>query len=509
MWATSGEAIAGTPPKNWQQLLSQNQALIDTFLGNKAKSETQSSGDSRAGRGGVGCTFGFTIVAEEVPSSPLLFIPPEAKNYLNNKRLLIVDDNLTLLKILSRETQSWGMNVETAASAEEAMSLLINQPLFDLVILDWQMPEKDGITLSSEIHKLPNYATVPIVMMVPLGSKLNNRDQFTACLNKPIKKSLLFNVVSKIFGQQALISPPIEPENLGSQPVTQVASLRILLAEDHLVNQKVALQMLERLGHQTDIANNGLEAIAALKQKTYDVVLMDVQMPEMNGLEAAQKIHEAFLSGELTYRPRIIAMTANAMSGDREACLAAGMDDYISKPIRMVELSQVLSACQPLAATEETISVQPLAPCSPNKAPSPAYPEPIAQRSGQFHIPVEQNLPELREGESLLDANILNSLREIDSLEEIIEVYLTESPKLLHKMTQAMNQGDIDQLRDAAHSLKSTSGAIGANTLAQLSQTLEQMARRGNITEAEALIAKIETEYPLVKAALEQEIQTS
>ncbi|MBD2543377.1 response regulator [Planktothricoides sp. FACHB-1370] len=141
---------------------------------------------------------------------------------------------------------------------------------------------------------------------------------------------MMFNVVSRIFDGQPLESISEEPPiNLANRSLSQVMPLKILLAEDHLVNQKVALQMLERMGHQTDIATNGLEAIAAPEQKTYDVVLMDVQMPEMNDLDAAQKIREALESGTITYKPRIIAMTANAMSGDREACLAARMDDYI------------------------------------------------------------------------------------------------------------------------------------------------------------------------------------
>jgi PAS domain S-box-containing protein len=488
MWVTSGGALAGTPPQNWEQLPNGSQSFIDTFL---PKNDASSLN--------VGATFGFTIVAPEISTSSLLLISPGEENYLTNKRVLIVDDNPTILKILSRETQSWGMKVATATSSAEALSLLPNQAPFDLVILDMQMPEMDGIALSAEIRALDNYATVPLLMMIPLGTKLNHRDQFTAYLNKPIKKSLMFNVVSGIFGKQTLTSQSVEPEiNLGNSSPTQAVTLRILLAEDHPVNQKVALQMLERMGHQTDIATNGLEAIALIQQKTYDVVLMDVQMPEMNGLEAAQKIREASSSGQLAYRPRIIAMTANAMSGDREACLAAGMDDYISKPIRMIELSQALSVCQPLDPTQQTIQTTHRDPSPPSPPTFTSIPEPPQEPQQDSH-----------NSESLLDANILNSLREIDALEEVIEIYLTESPKLLQKMAEAIEQGDPAKLRDAAHSLKSTSGAIGANTLAQLNQTLELMTRAGNTAEAPVLIGKIATEYARVKAALEQEIQAS
>ncbi len=485
MWVTSGGALAGTPPQNWEQLPTSCQSFIDTFL---PKNDVPYLN--------AGATFGFTILAPEITNSSLLLPPPEAENYLNNKRVLIVDDNPTILKILSRETKSWGMKVATATSSAEALSLLRNQAPFDLVMLDMLMPEMDGIALSAEIRALDNYATVPLLMMVPLGTKLNHPDQFTAYLSKPIKKSLMFNVVSEIFGMKPG-SRSVETEiNLGKSSPSQTIPLKILLAEDHLVNQKVALQMLERMGHQTDIASNGLEAIALIQQKTYDVVLMDVQMPEMNGLEAAQKIREAYSSGQLAYRPRIIAMTANAMSGDREACLAAGMDDYISKPIRMSELSQALSVCQPLDPTQQTIQTTHGDPSRPPTFTS--IPEPPQEPQQDSH-----------NSESLLDANILNSLREIDALEEVIEVYLTESPKLLQKMTEAIEQGDPAKLRDAAHSLKSTSGAIGAHTLAQLNQTLEQMTRAGNTAEAPVLIGKIATEYARVKAALEQEIQAT
>ena len=486
MWVVSGSGLAGSPPENWEEIKKRSQSLLEPLSSNSKKTQKSINGSS----------FYFSIMAEEIPSCSILQIPPGSENYLANKRVLIVDNNSTNLKILSGTSQSWGMTIETATSGTKGLSMLQSSEAFDLVILDMQMPEIDGMDMASQIRLLPNYAEVPLVMMIPLGTKVKERDEFAAFLNKPIKKSQLFNVLSAIFGRQRPETSFVEPVvNSVNPPQLQLVPLNILLAEDHPVNQKVALQMLQRIGYQADIANNGLEAIAALHQKTYDVVLMDVQMPEMNGLEAAEKIREEVKVGKLAYKPRIIAMTANAMIGDREACLAAGMDDYISKPIRTIELSQALSLCKSLDPTVEKIGTNSPGASLPALISSTASPKKPAQN--QDTIP------------PVLDANILNSFREIDSLEEVIELYLTESPKLLKKITEAIANDDPSNLRDGAHSLKSTSATLGAKTLAELSQTLEEMTRAGNTTEASALIAKIETEYRLVKAALESEIESN
>ena len=395
MWVVSGSGIAGSPPENWEEIQKISQSMIEPLSSNSHGQPPM-----------TGSSFYFTIMAEEIPSSSVLQIIPDSENYLTNKRVLIVNDNSTSLKILTVASQSWGMMVETANSGGQGLSLLQTRDPFELVIVDMQMPEMDGMGMTSEIRLLPNYAEVPLVMMIPLGTKVQDREEFAAFLHKPIKKSQLFNVLSGIFGRQPPEAHFLEPlVNSLNHPPIQLVPLNILLAEDHLVNQKVALQMLERIGYQADLANNGLEAIAALHQKTYDVVLMDVQMPEMNGLEAAAKIREDVQAGNLSYKPRIIAMTANATIGDREACLAAGMDDYISKPIRAIELSQALSLCQSLDPTVEKISTN---------SPGASLPALISSTaSADKPAQTKYNTP------PLLDANILNSLREIDSLEEL------------------------------------------------------------------------------------------
>jgi CheY-like chemotaxis protein len=204
------------------------------------------------------------------------------------------------------------------------------------------MPEMDGLTLARAIRARREAQVLPLVLCSSLGRRELEADRtvFAAQLAKPLKPSQLYDALLGIFAGQAPLtrktegSPGLDPE------MAQRLPLRILLAEDNAVNQKLALRLLGQLGYRADVAGNGLEAIAALERQRYDVVLMDVQMPELDGLEAARVICQRWPQAE---RPRLIAVTANAMQGDREQCLEAGMDDYISKPIRVDELVAVLN----------------------------------------------------------------------------------------------------------------------------------------------------------------------
>ena len=293
---------------------------------------------------GEGSTFYFTAIAEFVT-------PPLQENYhkqpeLNNKRLLIVDDNATSRKILTLQARSWGISVQAVQSGSEALSLLRQGEPFDIAILDMQMPQMDGLTLAAEIRKQPNRGNLPLVMLTAMGTlQTSVQDNFIALLNKPIKQSSLYNIlVSVLCGQPIETKQPHFTTLQSYSNVAEQVPLRILLAEDNLVNQKIALLILQRMGYRADVAGDGLEVLKALHRQSYDVVLMDVQMPDMDGLEATRCICKEW---PLLKRPRIIAMTANAMQGDREECLEAGMDDYISKPIRVEELAQALMKCQP------------------------------------------------------------------------------------------------------------------------------------------------------------------
>jgi signal transduction histidine kinase/DNA-binding response OmpR family regulator len=291
---------------------------------------------------GVGSTFYFTIQAE-ITEVSRRFQVHGVQVELSGKRLLVVDDNLTNRQILRLQSENWGMKTLTVASGQAALDLLTQGEVFDLAILDMHMPEMDGEMLALEIRKQKKLQTLPLIMLSSGNKNIisdgSPTSLFDAFLTKPIKPSQLYDVLVGILARQetketkSTYSPAIE-----RQLATQFP-LRILLAEDNLVNQKVALRMLERLGYRADMVSNGEEVLEALRRQSYDVVLMDVQMPEMDGLEATMRIHEEWQSG---VRPRIIAMTANAMEGDREACLNAGMDDYINKPVKIEQLQEAL-----------------------------------------------------------------------------------------------------------------------------------------------------------------------
>lgn len=300
---------------------------------------------------GKGSTFHFTIQSEAVPVTGKMS-HNLAQPTLSGRKLLIVDDNATNRLILSRQSQSWGMLPTSVASGPEALQLMRQQNGFDIMILDMQMPEMDGMTLAQELRKLPQQQQTPLVMLTSLGHRPEDvqKINFAAYLTKPIKSSMLYDTLVTIFEnvpsskKQAGTRPLFDPQMGERHP------LHILLAEDNVVNQKVAKSILERMGYRADIASNGLEALEALRRQPYDVILMDMQMPEMDGEEATQHVRADWPPEK---QPRIIAMTANALEGDREHYLQAGMDDYISKPVRVEELIRALQAAQPLAEKEK------------------------------------------------------------------------------------------------------------------------------------------------------------
>ena len=294
--------------------------------------------ESEAGRGSK---FHFTIFAPASPSQARIFLRATQPK-LSGRRVLIVDDNVTNRRILSLQAESWGMTPMTAASGREALDMLSRIQPPDLAILDMQMPEMDGIELATEIRR--HYDRFPMVMLTSLGQRPaeSSGDLFAAFLNKPIKPSQLYEALIVIFDSRKIGAGKTPASKQQFVRIGDHLLLRILLAEDNAVNQKVALRILERLGYRADVAANGIEVLEAVSRQSYNVVLMDVQMPEMDGLEASRIITRRWPPEA---RPRIIAMTANAMQGDREECLAAGMDDYISKPIKVEELVTALERC--------------------------------------------------------------------------------------------------------------------------------------------------------------------
>ena len=294
---------------------------------------------------GEGSSFHFTFQASA--SSDVRRIDKvDAQRLLKGTRVLIVDDNATNRLILIRQTKSWGMEPRATSTGKEAIQWIRAGDIFDLAILDMQMPEMDGVMLAGELHKNRSDKELPLILLTSLGGleEIPDDVKFAARLSKPIKSSLLFNSIVNVISQHADeelatvedIAPIFDEFMAIHHP------LQILLAEDNVINQKVAVRILEKLGYRADIAANGLEVLAALKRQHYDVVLMDVQMPEMDGVQATQRILADFPED---VRPRIVAMTAHAMEGDRERYINIGMDDYVSKPIRLEELIAALNRC--------------------------------------------------------------------------------------------------------------------------------------------------------------------
>ena len=318
------------------------------------KLATLMNGDIRvASEWGKGSSFLLTAQFEKQSA----FHPPVVPPDLSGLRVLLVDDNATNLKILEHHTRAWKMKSDPASSGREALEMLrtaSNAAPYELVILDMQMPGMDGLMLAREIKGDPALASARLVMLTSLGSQLDagemKKEGIEACVLKPVKESRLFNRIAEVMAGQApltrkhsettrslvKVSRP-SPADLAGQPV------RILLAEDNVINQKVALGLLREIGYRADVANNGLEVLAALDRRPYDVVLMDCQMPELDGYETSRQIRARADGASV----RIIAITANAMRGESEKCRAAGMDDYLSKPVRLAALRDMLALWLP------------------------------------------------------------------------------------------------------------------------------------------------------------------
>jgi len=287
-----------------------------------------------------GSTFSFTIVvpvAELPAASRRSFIGQQPG--LAGKRMLVVDDNATNRRVLALQSAKWGMVPRDTADPHEAIALVEGGEALDLAVLDMHMPQMDGLALARRLQVLR--PALPLVLFSSLGRRelADTEGLFKAHLAKPLRQSQLYDTLITLFEQQAAAAPRARAAPALDAGLAQRHPLRILLAEDNAVNQKLALRLLQQMGYRADVAGNGIEAIESLDRQVYDLVLMDVQMPEMDGLEASRRIVGRWPPGQ---RPRIVAMTANAMQGDREACLAAGMDDYLTKPIRVDALAQAL-----------------------------------------------------------------------------------------------------------------------------------------------------------------------
>jgi len=303
---------------------------------------------------GKGSAFSFAALFEK----QTLALKPAARHDLNDLRVLIVDDNATNREILTHHTRDWKMRSALAASGPQALEMMREAAAldpFDLAILDMQMPDMDGLMLGREIKKDPKIAATRLIMLTSLGNQMDAEDMkaagIEACVLKPVKQSRLFNRIAEIMANHTPLARKIGSTGsvklsglaIAKPAVVDVKPVRILLAEDNVINQKVAVGLLHNMGYKADVANNGLEVLSALALRPYDLILMDCQMPELDGYETTQRIRSTPEFANM----HIVAMTANAMRGESEKCIDAGMNDYLSKPVRLEALRDMVARWLP------------------------------------------------------------------------------------------------------------------------------------------------------------------
>ena len=434
---------------------------------------------------GHGTAFHFTIRTQAADSPRRAHIDT-IKPLLADKRLLIVDDSETSRRILTLNAQAWSLVPVATESPSEALEWLKTGRSFDAAVLDMHMPEMDGLSLALAIRDNPATAQLPLILLSSLGALRDgeqdlDKANFFAMLSKPIKPSPLLNTLVNLFTGESVDVLENTKQSEFDVNIAARLPLKILLADDNSTNQKLGSMILKRLGYRSDIASNGREVLDAIVRQAYDVILMDVEMPEMDGLQAIREIRQHL--GNKQY-PHIIAMTANAMHGDREICLQAGMNDYLSKPIRVPALVRAL---EQYATKSNQISFNP-----------------TVLQTPEDNVVTTQQKPDtdlgLDTGVENLDQTALDELLEViggdqDALAELINSFLNEGPQLLQALRQGYEQQDCEVIRRAAHTIKSNARDFGATKLAALAFELEQLGKAENLTGAESLITQTEHNY--------------
>jgi PAS domain S-box-containing protein len=414
---------------------------------------------------GQGSTFHFTIEAEAGPR-PERQYERDGEQPLAGRRILILDDNATNRHIVRAHVEGWDMLARDTGVPAQAVEWVRGGDPFDVAIVDMQMPDMDGVTVAREIRKAVPTERLPLILLTSLGRREGEEETlFAARLAKPIRPSQLYDALLTV-----LVGERTPERRRPRAAVAERAALRILVVEDNPLNRQLALLLLDELGYRADTAGNGLEALQAVEREAYDIVLMDVQMPEMDGLEATRKIHE--LLGPR--RPRIIAATANATQDERERCLGAGMDGYLSKPIRLEDLAAALG-----------IQLMP-------------------RGNGD----AEHRRSESEVGPETFDGSVLTRLRQTlgdVGTYELIGTFLAEAPRLLAAMRAAAESDDLERLRRTSHTLKSNGATFGAMALSDAARALERSADNGPTQEFEELVVRAEREYERVRPALEAE----
>ncbi len=423
---------------------------------------------------GEGSTFHFTInVLAQLQPAPFALAGRQDK--LADKRVLIVDDNATSRRVLAEQASKWGMIPHSAGDAQQAMNFLRDGSPFDLAILDAQLPGMDGFTLAAAIHQLPRAASMPLVLLTPLGARREALQAgpipFLAFANKPLKPAQFVETLSRAFSDSESVPDQTLRPVQAKQTLVGLWPFRVLLCDDNTINQKVAVRILQQLGYEPDLVTNGREALDALDRKPYDLIFMDVMMPEMDGLEATRMIRELQKKGGnpiSNARVVIIAMTAQAMQGDREKCLAAGMDDYLAKPIRPKDMRAIIERW-----SSEMSSSAPAQSTAPSTAPL----------SDAEESPVQMD--------RLLDLGGGS----MESLRELVDLYFKQTTEQLAQLEAAVRANQAERVRQVAHSCAGASATVGMARLASVLRELERQGKAGKLTNAEQLCGDAVREF--------------
>ena len=436
---------------------------------------------------GSGSTFSFAVTFEKQPEyvRPALNVAPD----LAWRRALVVDDNRPNRMILEKQLSSWGVRTTAVEGGPEALEELRSASgPYDLAVLDMQIPGMDGIELARRINADPGLSQIRLVLLTSMGRRGEGEEAsqsgIEAFPTKPVRQSELYDaLVTVMSGADPEEKRPVTLHGLSRQ---KVGSHRVLVAEDNPVNQKVARHMLENLDYQADVVRNGKEALEALAACTYGAVLMDVQMPGMGGYRATSRIRlceeqrgrRNMMMGLRRHRTPIIAMTANAMQGDREKAIEAGMDDYVSKPVSRDELGAVL---------RKWVSG------------TPAYRVPGAE------------VAESRAG-TTLDREVISGLRglqgegETDIVAGLAGMFLEDARPRLSALEEAVQNDDAPAVELLAHTLKGSSGSMGARGMSVLCARLEDAGASGELSQSFGLLERLKEEFGRVDRAFEAEI---
>ncbi len=432
-----------------------------------------------AGIPGQGSVFYFTLPLEKALGQAVSGLG-DLQPALQNKQLLIVDDNETNRLILARQLEIWGAKPFQAESAGEALKWLDDSAtLPDAILLDLQMPGMDGMQLARHIKAHPRWKQLPIAMMTSLGwdAAMDNDNILTVRFTKPVKSTQLLQSLVSMFSGAPIIhhdendeETPFDSDLAGNYP------LRILLAEDNVINQKVALRMLERLGYVADVASNGKEAVAALERQQYDLILMDIQMPEMDGVETTMHIRQTW---EKTRQPKIAALTAHALQGDKERLISAGMDYYLSKPIQVRELVDTLMRCHTQI----------------NQLRGAGGENGTGARAAKSNGSIS-----LEELEQLLGESPIAFLR------EIAPAFFETAPSQVQAIQNAIDAKSNAQIQMTAHTFKASATQVGAVRLGDICRNLEQHGRMGDLGQATTAFSALKMEFENVLQELERYI---